>query len=126
MIYKLIEKGEYRDAHREGMYHGSRTDLLNGFIQFYSAEQVFTTAVPQFSGRKHFLLIEVDEIDFGEWLVLEPWHDDELFPRLYRSMTTDKIVSCHQLLNDDKTRIGFIRDYLLENYDNYPRRTKRR
>ena len=112
MIYKLIEKGEYRDAHREGMYHGSRTDLRNGFIQFYSAEQVITTAVPQFSGRKHFLLIEVDEVDLGEWLVLEPWHDDELFPRLYRSMTTDKIVSGHQLFDDDESRISFLKRLL--------------
>lgn len=126
MIYKLIEKVEHWDARREGMYHGSRTDLKNGFIQFYSPEQTIKTAVPQFSGRKNFILMEVDEIDFGEWLKWEPWHDDELFPRLYRSMTMDSIVSEIGLFDDDKNRIWFLRDYLFENYDRYPRRTKRR
>ena len=126
MIYKFIEKVENRDSYREGMYHGSRIDLKNGFIQFYSPEQIIKTAVSQFSGQKHLILIEVDEFEFGKWLKWEPWHDDELFPRLYQSMSRDKVVSEIGLFDDDETRTSFLRDYIFENYDNYPRRTKRR
>ena len=120
VIYNFVEIGEFRDAAE--LYHGSRVDLAAGFIQFYSPYQIIETAIEKYAGRKNLMLIEVDDFKLGDWLVLEPLKNGELFPCLYQSLAKEFIASGIGLFGDDNSRYWLLRDYIFENPDNYPRK----
>jgi len=123
MIYKLVNSVDIYDADR--FYYGWNSEAKSGIIQFYTPAQTIEAAVPQFSGFKNMALVEIDELEYGEWVRWESVGAAELFPRLHCPMDMKSIVSCIGLFDDDKTRICLLRDYIFENPDIYPRRLEK-
>jgi uncharacterized protein (DUF952 family) len=82
-IYKICPAALWRQAEREGAFHGSPVDRRDGFIHFSTAAQVAETAQKHFGGESGLLLIAVDRAALGERLTWEPSRGGALFPHLY-------------------------------------------
>ena len=124
MIFKFAKSIDLYDADR--FYYGWRAEAESGIIQFYSPEQIIQTAVPRFSEYKDLALVEINEVEYGKWVQWQSINPDgELFPQLHCPMDMKSIVSCIGLFDDDESRILFLRDYIFENPDRYPRRTEK-
>jgi uncharacterized protein (DUF952 family) len=85
-IYKICPASAWREAERQGVYHGSADDVRDGFIHFSSAAQVAETARKHFFGQTGLLLIEVNADALSDALRWERSRNDELFPHLYRGL----------------------------------------
>jgi uncharacterized protein (DUF952 family) len=85
-VYKICPAALWREAERQGVFHGSEVDLRDGFIHFSSAEQVAETAAKHFAGQRDLLLIAVDASRLGAALKWEPSRGGALFPHLYGNL----------------------------------------
>ena len=82
-IYKICPASAWREAERQGVYHGSRDDARDGFIHFSTAAQVNETARKHYFGQTGLFVIEVDADALGAALRWERSRNEELFPHLY-------------------------------------------
>ena len=96
-IYKICLASAWREAERQGVYHGSADDVRDGFIHFSSAAQVAETARKHFFGQTGLLLIEVDADALGDALRWERSRNDELFPHLYRDLDIGAVTGVLEL-----------------------------
>jgi uncharacterized protein (DUF952 family) len=83
LIYKICPANEWREAEREGVFHGMAVDRSDGFIHFSTADQVAETAARHFAGQRDLMLIAVDATALGAALRWEPSRGGALFPHLY-------------------------------------------
>jgi uncharacterized protein (DUF952 family) len=84
IVYKICPETLWREAERNGVFHGTPNDLRDGFIHFSTAGQLAETARKHFSGQDGLLLIVVDSDSLGPSLAWEPSRGrSELFPHLY-------------------------------------------
>lgn len=88
MIFKIVERGAWDAACRDGMYRGSPDDVRDGFIHFSAPEQVAGTAARHFRGVADLVLVAFDEAALGEALRWEPSRGGSLFPHLYAPLPT--------------------------------------
>jgi uncharacterized protein (DUF952 family) len=96
-IYKICDASAWREAERQGAFHGSPDDLRDGFIHFSTAAQVGGTLRKHFAGRSGLFLIAVDADALGEALRWEPSRDDELFPHLYGALDLGTVSAVFEL-----------------------------
>lgn len=92
-IYKICPASAWREAERQGAYHGSADDARDGYIHFSTSAQVPGTAAKYFTGQKGLFLIAVDAGALGDNLKWEPARDGELFPHLYGDLEFDAVIS---------------------------------
>ena len=96
-IYKICPASAWREAERQGVYHGSPVDLRDGFIHFSTASQLAETARKHFFGQTGLFLIAVDADALGEALRWEPSRNDELFPHLYGELDLGAVADVLEL-----------------------------
>ena len=96
-IYKICPASAWREAERQGVYHGSADDVRDGFIHFSSAAQVAETARKHFFGQTGLLLIEVNADALSDALRWERSRNDELFPHLYRDLDIAAVTGVHDI-----------------------------
>ena len=96
-IYKICSASAWREAERQGVYHGSADDIRDGFIHFSLASQVAETARKHFFGQTGLFLIEVDADALGPALRWERSHNDELFPHLYGELDLGAVRGVMQM-----------------------------
>lgn len=89
MIFKIVEREEWRAACRTGSYGGSSDDVRDGFIHFSAAHQLRGTAAKHFQGVRDLLLVAVDDAALGAALVWEASRGGDLFPHLYDVLPTE-------------------------------------
>ena len=92
-IYKICPASAWREAERQGVYHGSADDARDGYIHFSTASQVAETARKHFVGQTGLFLIEVDADALGDALRWEPSRDGELFPHLYGELDLGAVTA---------------------------------
>ena len=92
-IYKICPASAWREAERQGVYHGSADDVRDGFIHFSSAAQVAETARKHFFGQTGLCVIAVNAAALGDSLRWEPSRDDELFPHLYGELDLGAVTA---------------------------------
>ena len=97
LVYKILDRAEWKAADAVGVFHGSAVDLQDGFIHFSTADQMQETAARYFSGQKDLVLVAFDGSDFGMALVYEASRGGALFPHLYAALATDLAVSVDEL-----------------------------
>lgn len=83
LIYKICERGLWREAERAGVFAGAAVDLEDGFIHFSTAGQAAETAARHFAGKADLLLVAVEAEALGDDLRYEPSRGGALFPHLY-------------------------------------------
>jgi uncharacterized protein (DUF952 family) len=96
-IYKISPAAAWREAERQGVFHGSADDVRDGFIHFSTASQLEETVAKHFSGQSGLLLIEVDGEVLGPGLRWERSRNDELFPHLYGELDLGAVTAVCEL-----------------------------
>ena len=91
-IYKICSASAWREAERQGVYHGSADDARDGFIHFSTATQVAETARKHFFGQSGLFLVEVDADKLGGALRWERSRNDQLFPHLYGELDLGAVL----------------------------------
>jgi uncharacterized protein (DUF952 family) len=110
-IYKICTAGEWREAERAGVYHGSAVDHQDGFIHFSTAEQAAETAAKWFAGQRDLVLVAVDADALGDKLKWEVSRGGALFPHLYAPLDVKAVLRVDQLPLDETGRHAFPRFY---------------
>lgn len=88
LVFKIVERGAWDAACREGSYRGSPDDLRDGFIHFSTETQLEGTSARHFRGVENLLLVAFDEETLGDGLKWEPSRRGERFPHLYGPLPT--------------------------------------
>ena len=96
-IYKICSASAWREAERQGVFHGSADDLRDGFIHFSTLSQLAETARKHFFGQTGLFVIEVDADVLGDALRWEPSRSDELFPHLYGELDLGAVTAVRDL-----------------------------
>ncbi len=107
-LYKIVPAALWRQAERNGVFHGSEVDRRDGFIHFSTAAQVAETAARHFAGQHDLLLVNVDGADLGGALKLGPWRGGALFPHLYGPLALNTVRKVEPLPLGDDGRHRFL------------------
>jgi uncharacterized protein (DUF952 family) len=96
-VYKICPSALWREAEREGVFHGSPVDRKDGFIHFSSAEQAAETTTKHFAGERDLVLLRVDVTKLGDKLKWEPSRGGALFPHLYGDLDLKAVMQVDPL-----------------------------
>jgi uncharacterized protein (DUF952 family) len=96
-IYKICPQTLWRQAEREGVFHGSAVDRRDGYIHFSAAGQLAETAQKHFAGEPGLLLLTVEAARLGPALKWEPARGGALFPHLYGPLRLEAVVAVEPL-----------------------------
>ncbi len=96
-IYKICPAPVWREAERQGAYHGNADDRRDGFIHFSTTSQVAGTLAKHFAGQSGLFLIAIDADALGEALKWEPSRGGDLFPHLYGELDLGAVQEVFQL-----------------------------
>ena len=91
-VYKILPASQWRDAERDGAFHGALVDISDGFIHFSTAEQVAETAAKHFAGQADLVLLHVDAGRLGARLKWEPSRGGALFPHFYGALDLAAVI----------------------------------
>lgn len=91
-LYKIVPAALWRQAEKEGVFHGSEHDRRDGFIHFSTAEQTAETAAKHFAGQDDLLLVTVEGALLGDALKWEPSRGGALFPHLYSALAMTAVT----------------------------------
>lgn len=91
-VYKIASEAMWRDAQRDGVFHGAPVDLADGYIHFSTAAQARETAAKHFAGQSDLVLIAFDGAIFGDALRWEPSRGGALFPHLYATLDPARAI----------------------------------
>ena len=92
-VYKILTRGEWREAEAAGVYAGSGDDRRDGFIHLSARGQVAATAARHFAGVADLFLLEIEAARLGDALAWEPSRGGEMFPHLYGTLDTSAVVA---------------------------------
>jgi len=102
MIFKIVQRAEWRAACRDGVFRGSAVDIRDGFIHFSTAHQVRATAAKHFKGQRDLILVAIEEDMLKPAIAWEPSRGGDLFPHLYGPLPTASALWERELpLGDD-------------------------
>ena len=96
-IYKICPAPQWREAERQGTYHGSADDIRDGFIHFSTAAQLEGTLAKHYAGQSGLFLIAVDGDTLGDDLRWEPSRGGDLFPHLYGALDLGAVTAVMDL-----------------------------
>ena len=96
-IYKICPQPLWRQAERDGVFHGSAVDRADGYLHFSAAGQVAETARRHFVGQADLVLIVVDADRLGAKLKWEPSRGGALFPHLYGPLPLHAVIAVEPL-----------------------------
>ncbi len=91
-IYKICESALWREAEREGVFHGAPVDARDGYIHFSTGAQVHETAEKHFAGAGDLMLLAIDAEAIGGALKWEPSRGGALFPHLYGALPLKAVL----------------------------------
>lgn len=92
LIYKICDRGLWREAERAGAFMGAPVDIEDGFIHFSTAAQAAETAAKHFAGKADLLLVAVEAEALGDDLRYEPSRGGALFPHLYAPLPLSAVL----------------------------------
>lgn len=99
-VFKIFVQSEWADAHKLGVFHGSKDDLRDGFIHLSTADQLDGTLTKHFSNKGNLILVAFDAQSFDADLVWEPSRNGDLFPHLYAELDVSKALWSKELSID--------------------------
>tara|TARA_E500000178_G_scaffold10155_1_gene9873 strand:+ start:120 stop:488 length:369 start_codon:yes stop_codon:yes gene_type:complete len=94
-IYKVCTIKDWLSAKNEGVFNGSNSDLIDGFIHFSCGEQLAETLKKHFKDRKNLCLLKLNAKVLNiKW---EKSRNKEFFPHLYGSFKTNCVIKVFTL-----------------------------
>ncbi len=92
LVYKIFRRPEWDRFCAEGHSQGAPVDLADGYIHLSTAAQVTGTAARHFAGESDLVLVALDAQALGAALRWEPSRGGQLFPHLYRPLSSADVV----------------------------------
>lgn len=93
IVYKVMSTVELQQMQRDGVFHGSRVDMTDGYIHMSCGAQLAATLEKHFGGVAGLMLVAVDLSQLGDAVRWEPARGGELFPHLYGPLRIEAVVS---------------------------------
>ncbi len=90
LVFKICPETIWREAEKEGAFHGSGIDLEDGYIHFSTSDQVAETAWLHFNGVEGLMLVAVATDKVA--LTWEGARGGVMFPHLYASLGMDQVL----------------------------------
>lgn len=90
-VYKLLSANAWEMAKADGRFAGSEVDIKDGYMHFSTADQLAETARRHFGGQRDLVCLAVDS-DQMQALKWEPSRGGALFPHLYSTLETERVV----------------------------------
>ena len=98
-VYKICSIKNWKIAKHIGVFKGFGIDLIEGYIDFSSKDQVKETARLHFNGGKELLLLKIETKNLEiKW---EKSRNNQPFPHLYDELPLSEIVSVFELELDE-------------------------
>ena len=93
IAYKIMTSTELKQMQRDGLFRGTPTDVVDGYIHLSCGSQLAATWEKHFSGAGGLVLAVVDLPRLGDAVRWEPSRGGQLFPHIYGVLTIDAVVS---------------------------------
>ena len=104
-IYKICTSAEWSRAKKNGIFTGSKKDILDGFIHLSNKNQLSGPFKKYYLNQKDLILLKIEALKLDN-LIWEQASDGSMFPHLYSSLDTNKVCSVYDLvLNEDGTHV---------------------
>ena len=97
-IYKICTISEWNSASLNGYYLGSKLDLSDKFIHFSTAQQIEETLRLHFDKINNLCLLKVSTEGLN--IIWEKSRNNQLFPHLYNTLDTKKVIEVINILKD--------------------------
>lgn len=91
LIYKIFRTPEMQSFQQDGRTAGAPVDLKDGYVHLSTAAQVSETLSRHFAGEHGLWLLALESETLPD-LKWEPSRGGDLFPHLYRELTTEDIL----------------------------------
>jgi len=96
-VYKICSKIEWANAKKDGIFIGSKKDLLDGFIHFSKKNQVKSTLKKYFLNKSKLILLKID-ISKLNHLIFEKSSNNNFFPHLYCSLNLKHVKKTYKII----------------------------
>ncbi|MDJ0859900.1 MAG: DUF952 domain-containing protein [Dinoroseobacter sp.] len=100
-VFKIFRAEEFAAFEAIGESSGAPIDLEDGYIHFSTAEQVRETAAKHFAGEDDLVLLALEADALGDALKWEPSRGGQLFPHLYRNLSSADVLWVQPLPLDE-------------------------
>ena len=99
-IYKICSSSEWNNAQKNGVFNGSKKDILDGYIHFSNKNQVKSTLNRYFLNKNKLVLIKVDTSKLKK-LFWEKSSGGLTFPHLYSFLSINHVVGTYKITSGD-------------------------
>ena len=100
-VFKIIEKGEWNKAKKNGIYFGSSKDKEDGYIHFSEEEQVKDTLKKFYAKHENLILLKISTLNLQN-LIWENASNGDMYPHLYSTLDVKNVDEETELfLNKD-------------------------
>lgn len=97
LVYKILPRGEWKEALERGQFEGSGIDLNDGFIHLSSASQYHETLQKHFAGQDDLVRLGIAPESLGSTLKWEVSRGGDLFPHVYGPIPTTIVAEVHEI-----------------------------
>ena len=101
---------EWNKFKKKKIFHGTKQDLIDGYIHFSNKNQIKKTLKKHYFKKKNLILLTVDTLKLKN-LVWEKSNENILFPHLYSYLNLKNIKNKHKIFlkeNGTHTIVNFI------------------
>ena len=100
-IYKILDKEEWKEAKKNGVYSGTTKDIQDGYIHFSEQQQIQETLKLFYPNQENLVLLKVHTLKL-EHLLWEQASNGDMYPHLYSPLDTSTVADEYELqLNED-------------------------
>ncbi len=97
-IYKICKQTEWNKALKEGVFKGSRIDILDGFIHLSKKNQINSTLNKYFLNQKKLVLLKISCENLKK-LTYEKSSNNKVYPHLYSNLNIKSVMEVKKIDN---------------------------
>ena len=96
-VYKILDKKEWKEAKKNGVYHGTSKDIEDGYIHFSEEQQIQETLKLFYANQENLVLLKVHTFKL-EHLLWEQASNGDMYPHLYSTLDVKNVVDEFKLI----------------------------
>ena len=100
-IYKILDKEEWKEAKKNGVYFGTTKDIEDGYIHFSEQQQIQETLKLFYPNQENLVLLKVHTLKL-EHLLWEQASNGDMYPHLYSPLDIKNVEDEFELSLDDE------------------------
>ena len=100
-IYKILDKEEWKEAKKNGVYSGTSKDIEDGYIHFSEQQQIQETLKLFYPNQENLVLLKVHTLKL-EHLLWEQASNGDMYPHLYSPLDIKNVEDEFELSLDDE------------------------